>query len=127
MRYSDSVRNEARNSEFAWEAEQVFRREVEPAVLDIEEAVRENRYLTELAHDGVKPILGALAGPVLAYVLATGVVPLQDLGGIAIAATAGAAAYMHSTYRKWLSKNREIQRNELFFCYATRQRLSRAH
>lgn len=49
MKYADRIRSASWDGEFSEEAEQLFHREIEPSVLDIEDAVKSNRSLFELA------------------------------------------------------------------------------
>lgn len=117
---SDDIRSAAWDEDFPNDVEKEFRKVVKPAVLEIEQAVRENGDLKtlvlrtfrpgDLFAGGLSVTLGSLAElPAAASVL---------LGsGTAVSMTA------HNAYKEWKESRDKIESNHMFFYYETRERL----
>jgi hypothetical protein len=121
--FSDSIKAAQWDVDFPVEAEALFYREVEPAVTEIEEAIKSNRFLKELANRVLdKPItLPATSA------LGIGLGQLHLLPAIASAAfgtTIGAAHMVGGAYQTWQEKTKTVERNQLFLYYRARQRLT---
>ncbi len=48
VKFSESIENASWDEDFSYDTETVFMRDIEPAILDIEDAVKNNNYLTNL-------------------------------------------------------------------------------
>ncbi len=123
IRFSDSIRTAAWDEDFSFEAEQVFQRDVEPAVLDLEEAVKTNRYLSVLLRKVVDRPLTIPSASALGILMSK----LSDLPDIAsqafgLASASGLLAY--DAYKDWLNDRRKIEENQLYFYYKAGTRLS---
>ena len=112
--YSDTISSAQWDSAFPIEAEKVFLTEVQPAVLDIEDAIKTNRYLFELvSRYASKP--EAFTIPVLALFMAQ-YASFPEIVSLAMGATA-VMAQAADVFREWKEKQREIEKNQLFFYY----------
>jgi hypothetical protein len=123
---SSRMSNAAWDEAFPEEADILAVREVEPAVLEIEEQVQANKYLRQLLSDiADKPVM-PVGGTFLSLVVApaTHLPPLFAhalLGG----SVAGLTAL--NTYRNWREEQLKIEGNQFYFYYGVRQRLSINH
>jgi hypothetical protein len=111
--------------DFPKEAELVFYKEVEPAVLEIEEAVRSNSYLKKFARNIVdKPFV--LPGTSLFGVLLGQMSALPEIISLALSGAAGSALIGHNTYEQWKERTKQIEQNQLFFYYKAGKLLERS-
>lgn len=120
MGMSDDIRSAAWDPDFPSDVDKEFRKVVEPAVLEIEEAVQENASLRALLLKGFRP--GDWA---------TGLgVTISTLAGLPAAASvllgSGTTASMmaRGAYKEWLQDRKNMESNHMFFYYETRERLA---
>ena len=122
-RFDDGMRAAGREAEeFVGDAEEVFVQEVEPAVSEIEEAVRDNRFLARLVPGMTEPPHWAAGGALgmAAYNLAS----LPELASLAVGGGIGLAVGARRAYLDWRESQREVEKKELFFYYEAGQRLA---
>lgn len=113
-KYSDTMGSAQWDKDFPLEAEKIFVTEVQPAVLEIEDAIKSNHYLFQLASRYANKH-ETLAIPVLAVFMAQ-FSSLPEIVSLAMG-TAAVAAQIVDVYREWKEKQREIEKNQLFFYY----------
>lgn len=119
IKFSEGIKKASWDKDFPFDAEQVFRREIEPAVLSIEQEVKANKFVTELVRklsdrSFLVPSGGGIA-------LAISNVPVPAIATIAIGALIGGGNAVYDTYKEWNKKNRELQQNNLFFYYKAKK------
>jgi hypothetical protein len=113
--FSSQIRSAGWEPEFAEEADALFREKVQPEIERIEEAVRENQSLDELArrvvrHSATRATFGAVIGSVS---------DLSVLAGLAIGlGAAGVQAYLDQQERL-----QDIQDKQLYFYYGAQELL----
>lgn len=121
INFSQGIETAAWDKDFPSDAELVFRRDVAPAILDIEEAVKTNRFLSELVFkfaDKPLSIAGTLATTALsALAVKMSNLPLAAVAALAVSPAFVAGSVIHDTYNKWREKQQGIERNSLFFYY----------
>lgn len=120
--FSEGIVSAGWDADFPLEAEHIFLRDVEPAVLEVREAVEESASLHELATRAVRPAdLAAGLGLMMAS--------LEHLPGaaaVALGASVTAAGTLRSAYKDWRDEKREIEGNRMFFYYGAGERLASA-
>jgi hypothetical protein len=132
MKFSEMIENAAWDADFPIEADEIFYKDITPAVQEIEEAVKSNSYIAAvLRRVGDKYVAPFLAGPAA---LAVAISPLSSLpetvsqainSGAWIAPTAAASAGVaFNAYQEWKQKRENIEKNDLFFYYQAGKRLS---
>jgi hypothetical protein len=122
INFSESIKTASWDENFPSDADQVFRREVEPAVLNIEEEVQSNKFIAELVRKAVdKPIILA-GGSALALAVTT--LQLPALAALAVGGLVGGGSALYDAYKEWSNKAREIEQNQLFFYYRAGKFLS---
>lgn len=128
--YADTIKSAAWDADFEIEAEQVFRRDVAPAVVALEEAVKANRYLMQLLHRLATKSLALPGG------LAVGLSELSQLPSIishAVLSGAGLSAALSmgkatvATTEEWHKQKKVNEQNQLFFYYQANQQLQKKH
>jgi hypothetical protein len=123
-RFSDGMRAAGWDPEFVDDAEDVFVREVEPAVQEIEDAVRDSSFVAQLLPSMTAPQNWAAGGALgmAAYNLAS----LPELASLAVGGGVGFASGVREAYLEWRKGRRGVERKELFFYYEAGRRLGTA-
>jgi hypothetical protein len=111
--FSEGMRASGWDPDFAGDAEEILVREVAPAVQEIEDAVRDNRFLAELWPRMTRPqdwSAGAAIG-IAAFNLAS----LPEIASLAVGGGVGFAAAARNVYLEHREGQREIEGKRLFF------------
>jgi len=125
IRFSENIKNAAWDEDFSSEAELVFRRDVEPAILDIEDAVKSHSYLATLTRKFVDKPLTIASGSALALLMSQlSALPHIISEALPIGVTSAAVAY--DAYKEWQQNNEAVEKNCLFFYYKAKGMLSEA-
>lgn len=116
IKFSEQIKTAAWDEDFSFEAEQVFQRDVAPAILEIEEAVRSNKYLASLTRKLLDKPLVIPSGSALALVMSQlGAMPQLVAQALGISIASGLVAY--DAYEEWRQKKQAAEQNQLFFYY----------
>jgi hypothetical protein len=116
LKFSREIKNASWDDDFGLAAENVFRQEVAPAIVEIDEAVKSNRFMMELAQRIVPA--GAVALSALAVSMSN--LPHAALAALAIGSSAGSATVIQA-YRGWAEKRQATEQNHLYFYYKAGQ------
>jgi hypothetical protein len=112
IEYSESINNAQWDQDFPSDAERVFREKVAPAILDLEEQVRENKYLRELIKSATNPATW-LVTVASQLALRMSNLHLSELANLSILALIQGV----NAFYGWKGKALELSQNKLFFCY----------
>jgi hypothetical protein len=127
MRFSEGIRSAAWDQDFAVEAAEVYRRDVAPALAEIEEKLRSNSYGKHLGHKGVSALLSWKSPAIF-----VGMSALDHLGHelTSTAKLLGGSVQLskiaYDAYRDWKLGRSDAKQSQLFFYYDARRRLSKA-
>lgn len=113
IKFSSGVKSASWDEDFVSDADQVFRREVEPAVLDIEEEIRANSFVAELTRKAVDAQAVLTGGSASALAVTT--LGLPAIAALAVGGGVGGGKAAYDAYREWNKNNREVEQNQLFF------------
>jgi hypothetical protein len=122
IEFSSGIKSASWDSDFVSDADQVFRREVEPTILDIEEEIRSNNFIAELARKAVDVPVVLSGGSALALAVTT--LGLSGIAALAVGAVVGGGKAAYDAYTEWSEKQRETGQNQLFFYYRAGHLLS---
>ena len=118
MQFSEKITSAPWEADFLHKAREIILRDIEPAVLELDEEIRSNKYLKILTRKVLDRPL-ALAG---GSALALGVSKLADIpqllgysAGLGTAVASGALAY--DAFHEWRERYAELEKNQLFFYY----------
>jgi hypothetical protein len=121
MKFSEEIENESWKEEFPQESEQVFRKYVEPSILEIEDIYNSNNTLMKfalgLSKVGVPSTLGVLLAQATNLPQITALALGLGVGGTTIAAL--------ETRKEWLEKKHQIEQHQLYFYYRTGEMLTK--
>jgi hypothetical protein len=123
IKFSKDIKTASWDQDFQFEADQVFQRDVEPAILDIEEAVRSNNYLTALTRKFADKPLAVPGGSALAMLMShLSAVPDVVSQALGIGVASGVIAY--DAYKEWQKGRQTAEQNQLYFYYRAGELLS---
>lgn len=122
IRFSTQIESASWDKDFAQDADQVFRSEVAPAVLALEDEEKSNSFLNKLTAkvaDKSLQVGGAVSasGAISALAVRMLNLPLADVAALAVGPAIVAGGVAYSAYREWKEKQKEIEGNSLFFYY----------
>jgi hypothetical protein len=123
IKFSEQIRSAPWDEDFSSDAETVFHRDVKPAILEIEEAVKSNRYLASLLRKLVDKPLVLPAGSAIALVLSN----ISSLPGeiaVSIGAGVSALSVVYDAFEEWKQKKQTIERNTMYFYYRAGKQIS---
>ena len=109
--------------EFPQEAEQIFLEHVTPSVLEIEEACQSNRFVTKLLRQLAESPL-TLPGSSALGLLLSQATALPGMVAQALSLGAGASVVALQAAKEWHDRQREIERNQVYFYYEAGRRLA---
>jgi hypothetical protein len=118
LKFSREIKHASWDNDFSLAAESIFRQELAPAILNIEEEIRSNRFLMELA----QRLVPAAGVGLSALAVSMSNLPNAALAALAMGATAGTATIIQA-YREWAEKRRAATQNQLYFYYKAGQLL----
>lgn len=115
IEFSEKIKDAAWDENFSFDAEQVFNRDVAPAVLNIEDEVKANSYLKELARKWIDKPLLLTGGSALALALSN--LPVPTIAALAVGIIANTAAAIYDANKEWRKQQRAIEQNNMYFYY----------
>lgn len=121
-KFSKDIHSASWDEDFNHDVEDTLRTQIEPIILDIEEAVQSNKYLIELMNKIATQKI-CVSGSVLGLAIAN-LESLPGIYGAALGVTAAGVMTAVPAYREWKRKQRDIEKNSLFFYYEAKERLS---
>jgi hypothetical protein len=113
--FSDDVREEVWTEGFIHEADTVFLRDVQPAIQDIEDAIKGNKYSNALCSRFTSG-LGPWAGPTVSIAMG----PMDTLASL-ILGLGSLGLTFADAYNQWEKQQTKIEANKLFFYYRAQQ------
>ena len=123
--FSKTIKTASWDKDFPGDADELYHRDVRPAVLEIEEQVRSKRFLVELLGKAVPYV--SVSGSSL--VVAVSKLPnwpelVSQVATVAAGgAAAGAAKVLYETFREWDQQKKATERNLLYFYHRAGKRL----
>jgi hypothetical protein len=116
IKYAETIRNASWDEEFIAETEEIFYREIEPAVLDIEDAVKSNRSMLELTARKVLALPALGSSSLFAFVVSE-LSLLPSIAKMVMAAGVGVTTAVLDAYREIQKQQIALDQNQLFFYY----------
>lgn len=122
MGYAEKIQSASWDEDFTVEAEQVFRRDLEPAVLEIEDAVKSNPSLLALATRKVAD-RNVLLTSLFSFVVSN-FTNLPKITQLMFAAGVGGAAALTEVWDEWQKQEAAVEKNQLYFYYNAKTMLT---
>ena len=124
IQFCENIRSAQWDRDFPSDAEEVFYRDVGPAILDIEEAVKSNKLLSSILRKFVDEPVALLPGSIFSIVLSQ-FSSMPDEIALSLGIAISSAAIVYDAYDEWKEKQREIEKNQLYFYHQAQKKLSR--
>jgi flagellar capping protein FliD len=122
VKFSQQIQSASWDKDFTYDADRVFRSEVTPAVLALEDEKKSSSFLNKLtAKVAEKSIQVGSAVTASAAVTALAVrmlnLPLADVAALAAGPAIVAGGVAYSAYKEWKEQQQKTEGNSLFFYY----------
>ncbi|MFA0815443.1 MAG: hypothetical protein ACC608_06600 [Anaerofustis sp.] len=123
QKYSNTIKSLPWDKDFVQECEILYRNEIEPELLNIDEAINDNTFLKNLGYSFMcdantfKSMGGLFIGITTATVLSSFCDTLSTESAAIMASTSWIVPKIVSTYKDYTEKKKQIERNNLFFYY----------
>jgi hypothetical protein len=111
---SDCIRYKPWDEGFYYDVEKLFYHRIEPAVLEIEEECKLNKYLSKLLYSATKSSWEIPAG---LGVIISKLAEVSNISATAIGLAIGAGTIAYKALHEWKEKTKEIETNQMFFYY----------
>lgn len=121
VKCSADIKYQIWDENFGYDCEKIFIRDVQPAILEIDEACRSNKYLNRLIAKAVElPVVGGVAGATIGTFIAQShnfadVLTNISAMTVGLGITGGAVAI--KAFNEWNEKSKSIESNQMFFYY----------
>lgn len=120
--YADKIKSASWDKDFTVEAEQVFRRDLEPTVLEIEDAVNSNQSLLALCTRKIGD-KNVVLNSLFSFVVSN-FTDLPKITGLMLAAGVGSASLAIEVWNEWVKQKTSVEKNQLYFYYSAKNLLS---
>jgi hypothetical protein len=121
---SDCIRYKPWDEGFYYDIEKLFYQRIEPAVLEIEEECKSNKYLTKLLNMVAKRPWEIPAGGIGGAIISK-LAEVSNISATAVGLAIGAGTVAYSALYEWKEKTKEIETNQMFFYYKTGEMLKK--
>jgi hypothetical protein len=121
--FAESIKTAAWDAEFTSDAGTLYRQDVAPAILEIEETVKANRELSSLLPKLSDKSLTLAGGSAIGWVISQ-LSALPEIARSTLGVGIPAAILVSESIREWREKHREVERNQLYFYYKTKNMLA---
>jgi len=122
--FAAGIETAAWDDDFTSDAERVYRKEVEPAILDIEDAVKSNILLGRLWPKSINEGLSLLGTSAIGMLISQ-IDALPEIARSFLIPGLPAVDVIQRTIHDWREKQREIERMQLYFYYKAGKLLKR--
>ena len=124
INFSQDIKSTAWDKDFMPEADKIYLRDVKPALLDIEESVKSNKFLTTLIRKVAEKPAVLPAGSLFSIAISQFSSLPKELAaslGVGIAS----ASIIYEAYDEWAKKKQATEQNLLYFYYGVSKRLNK--
>lgn len=122
IRLSDDIKYKPWDENFYYDIDKLFIKNIEPALLEIEEECKSNKYLSKLLYTATKSSWEIPAG---LGVIISKLAEVSNISATAIGLAIGAGTVACNALNEWKEKTKEIERNQIYFYYKAREILKK--
>jgi hypothetical protein len=122
IRLSNDIKYKPWDENFYYYIDKLFIEKINPALLEIEEECKSNRYLIKLLNIVAKSSWEIPAG---LGVIISKLAEVSNISATAIGMTIGAGTVAYNALYEWKEKTKEIEKNQMFFYYKTGKMLNK--
>jgi len=121
---SERIKYEPWDEDFKYYVEKVFYQKVEPAILEIEEECKSNKYLVNLLDIITERPWEIPAGGIIGAAISK-LAEISSISAAVIGLTLGVGTASYKALNEWKEKTKEIESNQMFFYYRTGKMLNK--
>lgn len=124
INFSQDVKSEVWDETFLPEADKIYYRDIRPAMLDIDESIKSNKFLTTLARKVAEKPAILPTGSLFSIAISQFSSLPKELAaslGVGIAS----ASIIYEAYEEWAKKKQATEQNLLYFYYGVNKRLKK--
>jgi hypothetical protein len=122
--FSDKIKSTPWGKDFPPEADKIYLRDVKPALLDIEDAIQSNKFLTTVLTKFMeKPAMLPETSVFSLAISQFSSLPKELAAGLGVGIAS--ASIIYDAYNEWARKNQAIEQNKLYFYYGAGKSLSK--
>jgi hypothetical protein len=124
IKFSETIKSAAWDKDFPSDAETVFMKEVAPAILDIEDASKSNKFVVTIIRGLAEKPLAVPSGSLIGLAIST-FSGLPEALAISLGAGVAASTIIFDAYKAWSEKNLKVQQNTMYFYYQAAKKLDK--
>jgi hypothetical protein len=122
--FSQDIKSAAWEKDFPPEADKIYLRDVKPALLDIEESIKSNKFLASLLRKfAEKPAVLPMGS--LFSIAISQFSSLPDELAASLGVGIASASIIYEAYDEWAKKKQDTEQNLLYFYYGVGKRLNK--
>jgi hypothetical protein len=125
IKFSETIKSAAWEKDFPADADNIFRRDVAPAILDIEDSTKSNKLVVAIIRGLTEKPLTVPSGSAIGLAIST-FSGLPEALTMSIGASAAASTVIFDAYKAWTEKNLHVQQNAMYFYYRASKKIERA-
>jgi len=122
INFSQEIKSAAWDKDFSADAEKVYYRDVQPALLDVEESIKSNKFVTTLLRKFADKPAALPAGSLFSMAISR-FSSLPDEIALSLGIGVASASIIYEAYDEWINKKKAAEQNLLYFYYQTNKRL----
>jgi len=124
VKFADSIRSSAWGSDFPSDANAVFMREVAPAILEIEDAIKSNSLIASIVRNLADRPVALPSGSAIGLALSK-VSGLPAAIAASLGAGTAASVVIYDAHKAWRQKAIQTEQNAMYFYYRAARRLAK--
>lgn len=124
INFSQDIKSAAWDRDFPPEVDKIYYRDVKPALLDIEESIKSNKFLLALLRKFAEKPAVLPAGSLFSMAISQ-FSSLPNELAVSLGVGTASAALIYEAYDDWARKKQATEQNLLFFYYGTEKRLNK--
>jgi hypothetical protein len=122
--FSQDIKSAVWDEAFLYEVDKIYYRDIKPAMLDIEDSVKSNKFLTTLVKKvAEKPAVLPIGSLFSVAISQFSSLPTELAASLGIGIAS--ASIIYEAYDKWAKKKQATEQNMLYFYYGAGKRLNK--
>ena len=117
FKLSEEIAHQPWDENFYYDSDKLFYREIVPAVEDIEEECKSNKYLSRLLSQATDNSIGLPAANSILGMMIAKLSDFTNISTIFLGFAAGTGTIAMKAFKEWKEKTKEIERNQIYFYY----------
>lgn len=121
--FSNDINLASWDEDFLAEADKVFYKDVKPAMIEIDDAIKSNKFLASLARKFIEKPAALPVGSAISLVMSNLLSLPQEIS-LSLGIGVSSAAIIYEAYDEWKKKKQITEQNLIYFYYQANKRLN---